>query len=348
MRLDETTNCAQCSHMLVFVRYVHNSSIKEEFLFYQPLITPTRAQDIITVIKNFFIAQDFTDWSKNVGSICTAGAPAMLGNKSGFTVLIKAEAFQAIVTHCIPHRHALAVKTLPKTLKDVMSTTIQVVNLIRARATNHRLYKVVCQDIGSLHNVLLYYSEKRWLSRGQALSRLIELHTEVVMFQQEKRNALCEEFDSPKFILALAYLSDIFSHFNYNSISIQGPNKTIVDAGEKLKSFLEKLPHWTRSVQNNNVVNFARLEEILLWQGIERNIPTALKDDILIHLSTLQTSFDNYLCSEVLQQNVWVWNPFTANLDSVYDEDLTKDDLIDLRHKELLKSQFYTTGLGEF
>ena len=168
------------------------------------------------------------------------------------------------------------------------------------------------------------------------------------MFLREKMNALCEEFDSPEFFLALAYLADIFSHLNDLNISIQLPNKTILDAGENLKSFLEKLPLWMRRVQNNNVANFARLEEILSCQGIERDVPIALKDDILIHLWTLQTSFDNsyYFGSEVLQQNVWVRNPFTVNLDSLDDEDLTKDDLIDLRHKALLKTQFYTTEFG--
>ncbi|KAF2356531.1 Ribonuclease H-like domain [Trinorchestia longiramus] len=319
-----------------------HSFIKEEFFFCRPLITNTKAQDFIIVMKDFFKAQDFADWSKNIGSICTDGAPAMLGNKSGVAALVKVEAPHAIVTHCILHRHALAVKTLPKSLNDVMSTAIQVVNFIRARATNHRLFKVLYQDIGFPHNVLLYYTEVRWLSRGQAFSRLIELHTEVAMFLQEKRNALCEEFNSPEFILVLAYLAKIFSHVNDLNISIQGSNKTIVDAGEKLKSFLEKLPLWMKRVQNNNVANVARLEEILSYQRIERDVPTALKDDILIYLRTLQTSFDNYFGSEVLQQNVWVRNPFTGNLDSVDDEDLVKDDLIDFRCKELLKSHIYT------
>ena len=286
VQLDESTDCAQCSHLLVFVRYVHNSSIKEKFLFCLPLITTTRDQDIITVIKDFFIAQDFAYWNKNIGSICTDGAPVMLVNKSGFAVLVMVEALHVILTHCILHRHALAVKTLPNSLKDVMSTAIQVVNFIQAWATNHQLFKVLCQDIGSLHNVLLYYTEVRWLSRGQALSRLIELHAEIAMSLQEKRNALCEEFDSPEFVLALAYLADIFSHLNYLNISIQVPNKTILDAGENLKSFLEKLPLWMKRVQNNNVANFARLEEILSCQGIESDVPTALKDDILIHLKS--------------------------------------------------------------
>ena len=64
------------------------------------------------------------------------------------------------------------------------------------------------------------------------------------MFLQEKRNTLCEEFDSQKFVLALAYLADIFSHLNDLNILIQEPNKTILDAGENLKLFLEKLPLW--------------------------------------------------------------------------------------------------------
>ena len=248
----------------------------------------------------------------------------MLVNKSGFAAIIKVETPQVIVMHCILHRHVQAVKTLPNGLKDVMSTAIQVVNFIWAPATDHRLFKVLCQDIGFLHNVLLYYTEVRWLSRGQALSRPIELHTDVAMFLQEKMNALCMEFDSQQFVLALAYLADSFSYLNDLNISIQEPNKTILDAAENLKSFLEKLPFWMRRVQNNNVANFAGLEEILSCQGIKRDVPTALKDHILIHLRTLQTSFDNYFGSEVLQQNVWVRNPFSVNVDSLDDEDLPR------------------------
>ncbi|KAF2345701.1 hypothetical protein FHG87_023543 [Trinorchestia longiramus] len=144
MQLDETTDYAQYIQTSAGSikekfpsRRSFNSSIKEKFLFCRLLITTTRAQNIITGIKDFFIAQDFADWSKNIGSIYTDGAQAMLENKSGF---------------------ASFVKTLHKSLKD-MSTAIQVVNFIQARPTNRRLNEVLCQDIGSLHNVLLYYTE---------------------------------------------------------------------------------------------------------------------------------------------------------------------------------------------
>ena len=271
----------------------------------------------------------------------------MLGNKSGFTSLVKADAPHVHVTHCMLHRHALAAKTLPQSLKDVMSTSVEVVNFIRARATNHRLFKELCKEIGSDHEILLYHTEVRWLSRGQVFSRLMALQVEVAMFLQEKESDLARKFDDPEFILALAYLADIFSHLNNLNSSIQGPNRTIMDAGEKLNSFLEKLPVWIRRVECNNFANFSCLEEILQLRQVS-DLPAGIKDSILTHLVTLRSSFDNYFGNDELQHDVWIRNPFLFNMETVDDSDMAKDDLIDLRHKELLKSEFQSKDLGEF
>ena len=48
-----------------------------------------------------------------VGSICTDGAPAMMGVRSGFTALVKQKA-PHVIMHCVLHRYALAAKTLPE------------------------------------------------------------------------------------------------------------------------------------------------------------------------------------------------------------------------------------------
>ena len=45
----------------------------------------------------------------------------MLGNKSGFAALIKKEAPNVTVTHCMLQRHALAAKSLPLTHKEILS-----------------------------------------------------------------------------------------------------------------------------------------------------------------------------------------------------------------------------------
>ena len=96
----------------------------------------------------------------------------MLGNASGFTALVKKEAPHVIVTHCFLHRHALASKTLPTILREVLSTAVKVVNFIRTRALNHRVFKRFCHEMGAEYEVLLHHTEVRWLSRGQILTRL--------------------------------------------------------------------------------------------------------------------------------------------------------------------------------
>ena len=48
------------------------------------------------------------------------GAPVMLGNKFGFAALVKKEAPNVTVTHCMLHRHALAAKSLPLTRNSII------------------------------------------------------------------------------------------------------------------------------------------------------------------------------------------------------------------------------------
>ena len=68
--------------------------------------------------------------------------------------------------------------------------------------------------MGSEHEVLLYYTEVRWLSRRQVLKRLFELRTEVLLFLKDKGNSLSEYLESEDFVRGLAYLADIFTQLN--------------------------------------------------------------------------------------------------------------------------------------
>lgn len=346
MQLDESTDVSQCSQLLVFVRYVKHDTrlIKEEFLFCHSLLETTKASDVFEMIKRFFIEQN-VDWKTKLGSICTDGAPAMLGNTSGFAALIKKEIPQVTSTHCILHRHALASRTLSTFLKEVMSTCVKIINFIRARALNHRLFKRLCQEMGSEHEVLLYYTEVRWLSRGQVLKRLFELREEVLLFLKGKENSLYAYLESEDFVQGLAYLVDIFTHLNEINQSLQGPAVTIVDASERLKGFLGKLPLWKRRVETGNLANFPMLEELIKQGDVNT---TKMVQEIRKHLETLQTSFEGYFSSESLEKETWVRSPFLIDIDNISDDDLIKDDLIDMRSKEVLKAEFHAKDLDGF
>ncbi|XP_068208356.1 protein FAM200C-like [Palaemon carinicauda] len=119
IQLDESTDVSFCSQLMAFVRYVKEKKVMKEFLFCKPLKTTAKATDVFSLVKAFFLEHEMT--LNMCGSICTDGAPVMLGNKSGFATLVKKEVPHVTVTHCVLHRHALATKTLPEKLKTFFS-----------------------------------------------------------------------------------------------------------------------------------------------------------------------------------------------------------------------------------
>ena len=53
--LDESTDVSLCSQLLIFVRYVKEKKVVEEFLFCEPLKTTTKAVDVFNIVKEFFL-----------------------------------------------------------------------------------------------------------------------------------------------------------------------------------------------------------------------------------------------------------------------------------------------------
>lgn len=102
---------------MVFARYVHSGSLKEEFLFYSPLSTTTKASDILEKVVSFFETENLS-WN-NLYRCCTGGASAMMGSRSGFQVLVKNRSPNIKCSHCMIYRQALASKTLPVSFATV-------------------------------------------------------------------------------------------------------------------------------------------------------------------------------------------------------------------------------------
>ena len=119
-------------------------------------------------VSNFF-HEEGLQWEIVCG-VCTDGVPAMLGSKSGFQSKIKKLAPQAKGIHCMIHRYALATKTLPASLQEVLDSVIKIVNYVKTSALNTRLFKELCKDMNSDHEVLLFYTAVCWLSKGNVVN----------------------------------------------------------------------------------------------------------------------------------------------------------------------------------
>ena len=138
IQLDESVDVSSVSQLMVFVRYAVGTPVKEELLFCIALNTSTKASDVLEKVDHFFNENEIS-WS-NLCGVCTDGAPAMLGTKSGFRALVQCKATGVIFTHCFVHREALASKTLPRGLQGVLNVTIKIVNFVKSSSLHTRLF----------------------------------------------------------------------------------------------------------------------------------------------------------------------------------------------------------------
>ena len=247
------------------------------------------------MIKEFFLKHKIH--LDKIGSICTDGAPAMLGNRSGFAALLRKVIPNLKSTHCFLHRHALAAKTLPLKLKKALQMCVKVVNIIRGRALNCRLFRLFCEELGKEHTVLLYHTEVRWLSRGRVLSRLFELRDEIKEFLCTMGNEMAEYSKEPEFIQNLSYLADVLTALNELNRSLQGQGISVIHACEKLSVFKEKPQLYIRRVKKGNLVIFSSLQETFEESAF---LHPHLVSTIAEHLQILSSAFDGYFsCGEI-------------------------------------------------
>ena len=73
----------------------------------------------------------------------------MIGYKYGFTAGIAQIAKPVAFTHCFIYRYALAVKTLPEELKQALDNVVRIINYIKTRTTNTRLFSLLSDDMDS-------------------------------------------------------------------------------------------------------------------------------------------------------------------------------------------------------
>jgi hypothetical protein len=60
--------------------------------------------------------------------------------------------------------------------------------LYKNSAVESKIFQIVCEDMGSEHTSLLYYSTSLWLSRGNILSSTFELRQEMYIFLKEEEH----------------------------------------------------------------------------------------------------------------------------------------------------------------
>ena len=131
LQIDESTDISGKAQFLVFIGFIDDKFIVEDFLAAKNCLKTTKVQDIFDVIISYLEHCEL-EW-KNCVDICTGDAPSMTGCLKGFVFIAQKQNSNIIHTHCFIHREALFAKTLGIALNSVLDMVVKIVNYIKMR-----------------------------------------------------------------------------------------------------------------------------------------------------------------------------------------------------------------------
>ncbi|KAK3527063.1 hypothetical protein QTP86_008646 [Hemibagrus guttatus] len=220
IQCDESVDSSSTAQLLVFIRMVFEDfSTREELLTLLPLKTTTRGVDIYNTVKEFFVQKKVP--LEKLVAVTTDGDPAMIGRQTGFIAHCKADPDfpKFLHYHCIIHQQALCAKVIG--FGHVMTPVVKIINNIRSKAKQHRIFKVLLEEMSAEYGDLLLHTEIRWLSRGRVLHRFLSLLGEIKEFMQSKGEDVSLLKDT-EWTLDLAFLTDITGRLNHLNCELQG------------------------------------------------------------------------------------------------------------------------------
>ena len=307
------------------------------------LTQTTTGNDIFNMLNNFLETEDLK-WSNCVG-VCTDGAASMTGDKKGLKAKIKEVAPHVCFTYCIIHREVLATKNLDVEAKTVLQEAIKVVNFVKSRPLNARLFSVLCKEMQSDHDSLLIHTEVRWLSKGKVLQHLVELKHEVGIFLENANSELARHFTDSRWLAILSFLADIFHKLNDLNTSLQGPNTNIFQLNNKITGFIKKITLWKTHCENDNIAMFENLNAFLNDNELHFHEVKLL---VITHLTNLKVHFGKYFDDLSLSKHEWIRSPFN-DIETISHLSISQQEkLLELSSDGTLKRKFDIVPLAEF
>ncbi|XP_058272819.1 protein FAM200A-like [Hemibagrus wyckioides] len=343
LQMDESTDIANHATLLVYVRYVWEGDLEEQFLCSRDLPTTTTAEDIFSTV-DLYLGSLGLSWENCVG-ITTDGAASMTGKHSGVVKRILERASNATWNHCFLHGEALASKNMAPVLDEMLKEVVKVVKHIKRSAKTSPCFKNLCKDLGSEHVQLLYHSEIRWLSRGKVLARFYELKTEIAVFLSENNSPYADLFNDEIWLARVAYLADVFEHLNTLNVSMRGRGHNIFEQSDKVAAFKKKIELWTKHVNKDRLDMFPNTCNETQQLDIAGKI--VLKKTITEHLSKLQVRFNDYF-PEKHEDDPWIRDPFGIDMESVTLPSNEENQLVELSCAKTLKKKFSEVSLSQF
>lgn len=170
-----------------------------------------------------------------------------------------------VTFHCIIHQKALVPKL--KDWLNLIQEVVSVVNIIIARALNHRQFRELLEEYQKEYSNLIFHNEVRCLSRGRVLERFLSLLPQIHEFVGSKGREE-PELDDPQWILKQFF----FYWRHLNTVNLQLQAKTPGKMLHVVTAFQNKIT--ALFIPDRQIVHFPKLRAV-----------TTSNPDILQHFS---------------------------------------------------------------
>ncbi|CAI7861287.1 unnamed protein product, partial [Closterium sp. NIES-53] len=221
IQLDESIDRRRGKHMIVYFTFMRDNAPVTEF-FALLSVEQCDAASLTTVLLTHLESTGI-DLQRLTG-MSTDGASVMLGQHNGVTARLKVKVPHLVSSHCIAHREALAAKDAAAKHPDfsVVDKVVRAVaeNLGRSCVNHARfqeLQEVICETQLEVQGI----KDVRWLSRGDAIQRLVKVFPAAVMVLHETNKKMYQVVTSYKFHFLLFFLSDVLKELNLLSLKFQ-------------------------------------------------------------------------------------------------------------------------------
>ena len=343
LQLDESTLRDNEALLMAYVRYINpEHELVDEFLFAKPLITDTKGSSIFQIVSQFMEEKNIP--ITNVIACATDGAPSMVGRQRGFMAHLKQASPTVFAIHCVVHRQHLVAKNLNADLHASLQAVIKVVNRIKARSMNDRIFRQLCHNNDEHFERLVLHTEVRWLSKGNCLRRFMELFDTIVEFLRTNDEELCETITDLK--TDISYLADVFEKLNEVNVKLQGKDMNLIKAKGIVAAFIDKLSIYRSNISRSQLHQFPTLQSTL-QEGESGVLTDTELERYTSHLDAVGTDMTTrFKDLSTLQIPDWVIDPFASNMATV--EEQLVEQLTDLKHSVECQAKFRLSGYSQF
>ncbi|CAI7873867.1 unnamed protein product [Closterium sp. NIES-54] len=213
-------------HLILFITFVRDFKVVTEFM---ALLTVEKADaaSLLGVLLSHLLAVGVD--LQCIAGISTDGANVMMGCKGGLTTRLRVRIPHLVSSHCIAHREALAAKTAAENIPafDVIDTVIRAVaeHLGRSGPWHqrfmglHEVFTSKSLELQGIHAV-------RWLSRGDAVLRLVAVLPALIVMLKEWDATLYALVMSYRFHFLLFFIADVLEQLNILNRAFQHKERT--------------------------------------------------------------------------------------------------------------------------